>query len=155
LAGIFSKRPFYAIFRGSDRNTGTREQEGLEMNIVRGFLLVGAAYLLIGIIFGIYMGASGNHDLTPVHAHINLLGFTLMMVFGLTYHTFSNMAENTLAKAHFWLHQIGTLGLVVMLFLFFSGAISESGMAPIAPIAEILILLGVLAFSWNLVQNAK
>ena len=46
------------------------------MDISRGFLVMGACYLLVGVLFGMYMGGSGDHSLAPVHAHINLLGFT-------------------------------------------------------------------------------
>ncbi len=55
------------------------------MNISHGFLVTGALYLLVGLAFGIHMGASGDHTRSPVHAHINLLGFTLMTLFGLAY----------------------------------------------------------------------
>ncbi|MFD1808492.1 hypothetical protein ACFSHQ_11265 [Gemmobacter lanyuensis] len=55
------------------------------MNISRSFLLIGSLYLLVGIGLGSHMGASGDHTLAPVHAHINLLGFVLMTLFGLAY----------------------------------------------------------------------
>ncbi len=58
------------------------------MNISRNFILAGVAYLLVGISFGIYMGSSGDHSYAPLHAHINLLGFTLMTVFGVLYRVF-------------------------------------------------------------------
>jgi hypothetical protein len=31
------------------------------------------------------MGDSGDHSLMPVHAHINLLGFTLIVLFAMVY----------------------------------------------------------------------
>ena len=91
------------------------------MSISRNFLVMGAIYLLVGICFGMYMGASEDHTLAPVHAHINLLGFTLMTVFGLAYRVMPQMAEGSLAKAHFWLHQVGAFMLLVGLFLLMSG----------------------------------
>lgn len=125
------------------------------MNISRNFILIGATFLIVGVLLGIHMGGSGNHDLAPVHAHINLLGFTLMTVFGLVYHAFPAMANNRLGQAHFWLHTVGALILVIMLFLLFTGKIAEASMVPLAPIAEIAVLLGVLIFLWNAWQNAK
>lgn len=67
------------------------------MNISRGFLLIGSLYLLVGVV----MGGSGDHWLAPAHAHINLLGFTLMTLFGIAYRVMPAMSGNTLARAHF------------------------------------------------------
>jgi cbb3-type cytochrome oxidase subunit 1 len=125
------------------------------MNVSRGFLLVGSLYLLVGILFGMYMGGSGDHSMAPLHAHINLLGFVLMMLFGLIYRQFPGMAKPLLARLHFWLHQAGTLTLLIMLFLLFSGRIQDAAMAPIAPIAETAVLAGVAIFAFNLYKNGK
>jgi hypothetical protein len=125
------------------------------MNISRNFILVGGLYLVVGILLGMHMGASGNHAAAPAHAHINLLGFTLMTVFGLVYKVFPAMAEGRLAMAHFWLHLVGSLILLVMLYMMTTGMISEDAMVPLAPISELLILLGVLAFLWNVFRNVR
>jgi hypothetical protein len=34
-------------------------------------------YFAIGVLLGYYMSISHSHDLAPVHAHINLLGWGL------------------------------------------------------------------------------
>ena len=125
------------------------------MNISRSFILVGILYLVLGVVLGMYMGASGKHAAAPAHAHINLLGFTLMMVFGLTYKVFPAMAGHMLATAHFWLHLVGSVVLLALLFLLTTGRIQETAMVPWAPIAELLVLLGVLTFLWNTLQFAK
>ncbi len=125
------------------------------MNISRNFLVIGSVYLLLGILLGMYMGGSGDHEMAPVHAHINLLGFTLMAVFACVYKLFPAMAAGKLATVHFWLHQIGVLILIVMLFMLFTGKISEAGMAPLAPLAEALVLLGVATFAFNAFKNAS
>ena len=124
------------------------------MQISRNFLVIGSVYLLFGILMGMYMGGSGDHSFAPVHAHINLLGFTLMTVFGLVYRALPAMAGSSLARVHFWLHQIGAITLLSMLMLLFSGKIAEASMAPVAPIAELAVLLGVAAFALNLWRNA-
>lgn len=124
------------------------------MNISRGFLVIGSLYIIVGIVIGMYMAASQDHTLAPAHAHINLLGFALMMIFGLAYRVIPTMATPMLAKAHFWMHQIGTLVLTTMLVLLFSGKITEASMAPLAPIAQLLILLGVVSFAINLFRHA-
>jgi hypothetical protein len=125
------------------------------MDVSRNFLLMGVAYLLVGVVFGMYMGGSGDHKLAPVHAHINLLGFTLMTVFGVVYRVFPSMARNGLAKAHFWLHQIRTAVLLIGLFLMMTGTVAEAVIGPVMPLAEGAMLLSVLTFGWNLLQNGK
>ena len=92
--------------------------------------------------------------MASVHAHISLLGFTLMAIFGCVYKLFPAMAGGILATTHFWLHQVGTLVLVIMLLLLVSGKISEAGMAPLAPLAEALVLIGTAAFTFNVFKNA-
>ena len=125
------------------------------MNVSRSFLVMGSLYLLVGIVLGMYMGGSGDHSLTPVHAHINLLGFTLMTLFGLAYHVMPNLAGGTLAKAHFWLHQVGAFVLLVALSLMISGRIAEATIGPIMPFAEGAVFLGMLCWAINLYQNTK
>lgn len=124
------------------------------MQISRNFMVIGAVFLLSGIGLGMYMAGSGDTALAPLHAHINLLGFTLMTVFGLVYRVIPAMAATGLARAHFWLHVAGSVMLLVMLALLLTGRITEAGMAPVAPFAELLVLFGVVTFGWNLWRNA-
>ena len=124
------------------------------MNVSRNFLLLGSAFLIVGIVMGMYMGGSGDHSLAVSHAHINLLGFVLSAVFALTYKAYPAMAASRLAPGHFWLHLVGAVVVNLMLFLLLAGMISEAGMVPLAPISELLVLLGVLAFGWNVVRHA-
>src|SRR5690242_677255 len=42
-------------------------------------------YLLIGMIWGQYMGASEDHTLYPAHAHLNLVGGVLSAIYGTFY----------------------------------------------------------------------
>ena len=55
-----------------------------------GVLWIKAAvvYLVMGVGLGIYMGASGDHVMVPVHAHFNLLGWASLALVGLIYHQF-------------------------------------------------------------------
>lgn len=125
------------------------------MNVSRNFLIVGSLYLLFGILLGMYMGGSGKFAMSSVHAHISLLGFTLMAVFACVYKLFPAMAVGMMATVHFWLHQVGTLVLVIMLLLLVSGNITAAGMSPLAPLAEALVLIGVAVFAYNAFRNAS
>lgn len=124
------------------------------MSISRNFLVMGALYLVVGILFGAYMGGSGDHTLAPVHAHINLLGFTLMTVFGIAYRLMPALAEGLLPKLHFWLHQAGSLGLLLGLFLMMTGKVAEATIGPVFPVLEGAILLGAVLWLVNLIRRA-
>lgn len=124
------------------------------MNVTRGFLVIAPLYLIVGIGIGFHMSATQDHALTPAHAHINLLGFVLMMAFGLFYKAFPDAAAGTLARAHFWLHQAGTLVLTVMLVLLFTGRITEDAMFPLAPLGIVAVLIGVICFAVNAFRHA-
>lgn len=125
------------------------------MSIARLFIGCGSLYLVLGIGLGMYMGASGDHSLSPLHAHINLLGFVLMTVFGVVYHLFPAAGGSALARAHFWLHLVGGLALLVLLGLLLTGRITEAAMFPVAPLAELAILLGVLSFVFNVWRHVR
>lgn len=124
------------------------------MAISRNFLLIGTLYLVVGIGLGSHMGASGDRTMAPVHAHINLLGFTLMAVFGLCYRVIPGLAETGLARAHFWLHQAGALVLLAALALMMSGTVAGEVIGPVFPVSELAILAGVLCFGLNLWRRA-
>ena len=124
------------------------------MSISRGFLVTGALYLVVGILFGAYMGGSGDRTMVPVHAHINLLGFTLMTIFGIAYRVMPALAEGLLPKLHFWLHQVGSLGLLLGLFLMITGTVAEATIGPVFPVLEGAILLGAVLWLVNLIRRA-
>lgn len=124
------------------------------MNISRGFLVMGAIYLVVGIVFGSYMGGSGDHSLAPVHAHINLLGFTLMTVFGIGYRLVPGLADGTLPKVHFWLHQVGSLFLLLGLYLMMSGTVDAASIGPIFPVLEGAILIGAVLWLVGVFRHA-
>jgi cbb3-type cytochrome oxidase subunit 1 len=59
-----------------------------------------ALYAVTGMAGGIYMAASHDHTLATAHAHLNLLGFVSLAIFGLYYHTVPGAALTRLAKLH-------------------------------------------------------
>lgn len=79
--------------------------------IALGFILAGVVAGLIGMIWGIQMSASHNHDLSPAHGHLNLVGWVSLMLFGLYYHNVPKAADSRSAKLHL---VIAIVGVVVM-----------------------------------------
>ena len=64
------------------------------------FLLLGAASLVVGVSLGILMGIQHDFMLMPVHAHINLVGWVSLMLFGLVYRAYPELGRRRLAKLH-------------------------------------------------------
>ena len=65
------------------------------------FLLLATVMLIVGVVLGIVMGARGDFQLAPVHAHINLVGWASLALFGLTYRAYPQLAAYKLARFHF------------------------------------------------------
>lgn len=87
------------------------------MSVSNNFLRLGALSALVGMSLGVWMGANENFVLRPVHAHINLLGFASMMLFGLFYRAFPAAGRGWLPMAHFALSVLGFLILMPSLTL--------------------------------------
>jgi hypothetical protein len=64
------------------------------------FLLLGSVMLLAGVVLGVVMGATHDFQLSPVHAHVNLVGWASLALFGLTYRAYPAMGHSRLAKVH-------------------------------------------------------
>ena len=65
------------------------------------FLLLGAIMLTAGVTLGIVMGIRQDFSLAPVHAHINLVGWASLSLFGIVYKLYPDMARSRLAALHF------------------------------------------------------
>lgn len=116
------------------------------------WLKLAVLYLILGISLGIAMGASQNFTLRPVHAHINLLGWTTMALAGLIYSVFPQAGASRLARVHFWLLNLALpvmMGALAMLLL------GHVGAAPVLATAEIVGALAILAFAANLFLNLE
>jgi uncharacterized membrane protein YgdD (TMEM256/DUF423 family) len=65
------------------------------------FLLLGAIMLSAGVTLGIVMGMRQDFALAPVHAHINLVGWASLALFGIVYKLYPELARSRLAALHF------------------------------------------------------
>jgi len=117
-------------------------------NIDRLFVLTGLLFLLVGMAFGLKMSATMDFTLHGLHAHLNLLGFVLMTLFGLCYRSWPKMQEGKLATVHYLLHTV-CVGVALTLLYFL---LSNSELAPkIAPVMNLLLggaYLGILLFTY-------
>ncbi|MCG6121900.1 MAG: hypothetical protein MEP57_04235 [Microvirga sp.] len=77
------------------------------------YVLTGFAYALVGMIFGAWMGASQNLHLVNSHAHINLVGFVMLVLVGLVHRLWPVLKNGSAAKLQFWLFQIGVVTFLI------------------------------------------
>ena len=91
------------------------------MSVSNNFLRLGVLSALVGMTLGVWMGANEDFVLRPVHAHINLIGFASMMLFGLFYRSFPAAARGWLPMTHFVLSVVGFLILMPCLSLMLLG----------------------------------
>lgn len=114
------------------------------------FLRLAVIYLLLGVALGIVMAASHDYTLRAVHAHMNLLGWVTMGLFGLWYRSAPISAETRLAKVHFWIHNIALPIQMVTLAMFVSG---NTSVEPVLAISSVAMGIGLVCFSINLWKN--
>ena len=108
------------------------------------FLRIAVLFLICGVVPGNVMGATGDHSLHPWHAHLNLLGFVLMTLFGLFYRMVPAAAQTWLAKVHFSLYVPAVLVQMVTLPLLLRG---NAAVDPVLGIASVVVGVAILCFA--------
>jgi hypothetical protein len=75
------------------------------------FFIAGVLCITIGMFWGIEMSITEDHTMAGAHAHLNLVGWVTMGLFGLYYTLTPSAAAAGLAKIHL---AIAVAGVVVM-----------------------------------------
>lgn len=105
--------------------------------IDRNYILVGLLWVIVGMIFGAWLGGAHMNNFANSHAHINLLGFVTSVLFGILYWAFPAMARSRLAIWQFAFYEVGVLLLVIGKVLVDRDG-TESLFLPIGSIVTIL-----------------
>jgi len=113
------------------------------------FFTTAALCVLIGMAWGIQMAATGDHSLSPAHAHLNLVGWVTMGLFGLYYHNVPAAARG-LAKVHFALAFLGVLAMVPGISIARTG-----GGEGMAIIGSLLTIASMLVFFVTVIRNGR
>src|SRR5215469_14159517 len=113
------------------------------MDIARYFVATGAVLGGLGMVMGIVMGVSEDFTLSPAHAHLNLVGWVSLVLFGLAYR--AELAKSgSLAIIHYWVGSAGAVVLPIGIYL----ALVRSQPA-VAIIGALLSLASMLIFIVN------
>ena len=116
------------------------------------FLRLAVVYILLGVVLGVVMAAGEDYTFRPVHAHINLLGWVSMFLFGLWYRAVPASSETRWAKAHFWLYNIAFPIQMVTLAMFAQGNLAVE---PVLALASVAIAVAFLCFAINLWSHTR
>jgi hypothetical protein len=116
------------------------------------WIRIAVVYLLLGVAMGIYMGASQNFAMRPVHAHVNLLGWATLALAGLIYTVFPEAGASKLAKTHFWLLNLALPVMMGALAMVLSGKVD---FVPVLAASEIAAAAAIVAFAANLFLNLR
>lgn len=116
------------------------------------FFASAVAYALAGMVLGIVMGASGDHSLAPVHAHINLLGWATLALMGAFYGLAGAQAPVRLAWINFAVSNLANLVTLPLLAMLLKG---NTSVIPVMSAGEILLVLGMLIFGAAVLTVAR
>lgn len=110
------------------------------------FFALGVICVLIGMIFGMWMGATHDFSAAAAHAHLNLLGWVTMGLFGTFYALTRETLSPKLAWTNFALSALGVVVMVPFLALMLLGG-NDPAYEPGVTAGSILSFLGMIVFA--------
>jgi hypothetical protein len=108
------------------------------------FFAAAAFCLLLGMGWGIQMGASEDFTMMPAHAHLNLLGWVTLALYGTFYALTAATLSPRLAWINFALSATGVAFMIPFLSLFLPAR--DAKYIPGMMIGEVTTVLGLLVF---------
>lgn len=94
---------------------------------------------------GIGMAASQDHSIMPAHAHLNLLGWVSLFLFGIYYERRPALDASRMALIQVVLWSVGTVALTVAVAAIHLGYTAAD---PLAAIASLVVLAAMLIFAY-------
>lgn len=121
----------------------------------RHYVLSALGYGLLGLVLGLYMSTSGQHQQLVTHAHIMLVGFLLGFAYALLHRLWLEAPQPSWARLQFALHQLGAPLLFIGLFLLYGGWVPESLLGPVLGLASALIIAALGLMTWLFVRQPQ
>lgn len=113
------------------------------------FYFVGALLVLCGMTLGQVMAAHEDFTLAPLHAHINLLGWVTLALYGTFYALTKDTYSPRLAWINFVLSVGGLLAMIPLLYLILTVPDGGKTYGPMAGMAGGVAMLGLLVFLFS------
>ena len=105
---------------------------------------VAVLFVIAGMVWGIIMAITENHATLPAHAHLNLLGWVSLFLFGIFYHLHPALDRSRMAMIQVCIWIAGTLVMTVGVGLIYSGHPAGD---PVAGIGSFVALAGMVLFA--------
>lgn len=119
------------------------------------FILTALGYAILGLGLGIFMAASKDHGHLVTHAHIMLIGFAVSFVYAVSHKLWLNNSTSKLSKAQYYIHQAGTIGIVIGLFLFYGKFVSLEKIDPVLAASSIAVFIGMILMKIMFIKSMK
>lgn len=116
------------------------------------FFAWGVISLLIGMLAGMEMGAHQDMTLMPAHAHLNLLGWVTMGLYGVFYALTAGSYSPKLAWANFIASAAGVAVMIPALGLYLMNGMDQKFIPGIV-VGEVLTVLGVILFGISVARE--
>jgi peptidoglycan/LPS O-acetylase OafA/YrhL len=109
-------------------------------------------FVIAGMAMGIGMAMSQDHALMPAHAHLNLLGWVSLFLFGIYYERRPALDRSRPAMIQVILWSIGTVVLTVAVSAIHLGYQAAD---PIAAIGSLIVLAAMIQFAYFVFRPAR
>jgi peptidoglycan/LPS O-acetylase OafA/YrhL len=113
---------------------------------------VAVLMVIAGMIWGIIMAVSRDHSAMPAHAHLNLLGWVSLFLFGVFYHLHPAVDRSRAAFIQVTVWIVGTIILTIGVGLIHTG--HDIG-APFAIFGSLIVFTAMLLFGWLVVRRER
>lgn len=113
----------------------------------RRWIFAAVLYFCLGVSLGLFMGASHDHTLFPVHAHINLLGWVSLTLIGVIYHFFPVAGASRIATVQFWVHNAALLMTMGALAAYLYG---NEPIEKLVAMGSVGLVVAAYLFAYNL-----
>ena len=121
----------------------------------RKFVLTSLGYAILGLALGIFMAASKDHGHLVTHAHIMLIGFVVSFIYALCHKLWLNNTTTKLAKVQYYIHQVGTVGVEIGLFLYYGKFVSLETIDPVLAISSIAVFIAMILMKVLFIKSMK
>jgi hypothetical protein len=105
--------------------------------------------VLAGMIWGLQMAITDDHSAFPAHAHLNLLGFVALFLFGIFYSLNPTVEASQLAIPQVLIWIVSTVVTAIGVGLVHTG---HPAGEPIAAVGSLVIFADAMLFTWLVFQ---
>jgi hypothetical protein len=109
-------------------------------------------FVIAGMGWGLQMAISGNHAAFPAHAHLNLLGWVSLFLFGVFYHLHPVIDRSRAALVQVWVWIAGTAIQAIGVGMVHTG---NPGGEPYAKAGSVIVLASMLLFTWLVYRRER